>query len=176
MSFTAYVSLERFTLNDAPFVEAALVEAFCDVLGPPSRVIDPTPPAPVGHRNNQIHMYDELGLYLNEHHYTYTVCSVTFVLWPEEAPFQPVRPFGGQLTLGDLRVAPGISESEILDCSIPFRQFLGGSWSAAGGDLWIGFDSIGRKGRSGRRGRKRLVTTLSVCLRHDPWDARYRPA
>jgi hypothetical protein len=176
MLLRACASLDRFTLNGVEFREAAPVGRFHEVLGLPSRIIDPAPPAPVGHRNNQIHMYDALGVYLNEHHYTYTIGEVTFVLWPEESPFEPACPCGPGVEIGGITIYPGISERELLCSSIRFTQQLAGTWSAAADDLWIGFDAKGRKGRTGRRGKKRYVATLSVCLRDDPWDTRYRPA
>ena len=59
------------------------------VLGPPDRTVEPSTPAPMGYRNNQMHMYDGLGLYLNEHHATRRIQDVTFVFNIADTPFRP---------------------------------------------------------------------------------------
>ena len=58
---------------------------YAAVLETPARTEEPSPPAPYGHRNNQIHLFDDLGLYLIEHHATRLVVAVVFVLWRDEA-------------------------------------------------------------------------------------------
>ena len=52
------------------------VDFFHQLMGLPSRVLAAGAPAPAGHRNNQIHCYDDLGITLNEHHYTYQIHSI----------------------------------------------------------------------------------------------------
>jgi hypothetical protein len=175
MSLRVDINLDRICVNDTDFTEPAVPAVWCEVLGEPSRIIAAGPPAPWGHRNNQIHAYDSEGLYLNEHHYTYLVSAVTFVLWPEEAHFDLEAPFTGELDLAGRCISSGISEEELLDCAVPFESALRGSWHARGSRLYIAFNSIGRKGRSRRRSKKRCVRDLSVCFKHDPWHRRFRP-
>ncbi len=81
MSFAAIVDAGRFTLNGRSFCDAEPAKVFHELLGHPDRLEEAGQPAPFGHRNNQIHFYDDLGMYLNEHHYTILIQGVTFVLW-----------------------------------------------------------------------------------------------
>lgn len=60
---------------------------FVNAIGPPDRTIAAGPPAPYGHRNNQIHFYDSLGIFLNEHHATRRVREVALTFEPEVSPF-----------------------------------------------------------------------------------------
>lgn len=176
MPFTAVIDAGQFTLNGRSFRDAAPLGRFHDVLGCPDRIEAVGQSAPVGHRNNQIHFYDELGLYLNEHHYTYSITAVTFVLWREEAAFRLRNEINGQLRLGGIEMNPGITELDLQDTKIPFVSELRGTWHFESDELWIGFDSKGEKGPTGRRSKRRRIVSVSVCLKHDPWDTRFRNA
>lgn len=163
-------------LDDTAIVSAGPVAFFHEILGAPSRVTSGATPAPAGHRNNQIHIYDSLGVYLTEHHYTYQVEAVTFVFAVDESPFPLAEPFSGTLRLGAAVVRPGMDESFLGQCSLPFAEQLRGSWTLDEGVVWIGVDTMGRRLPSGRRSKRRFIITVSACLQHDPWDDRYRPA
>src|SRR5271155_3822560 len=88
-SLTADVSLDGLRLNDRLFNSPVKSAEYAAVLGVTSRVVEPSPTAPYGHRNNQIHLFDEFGLYLIEHHETRLIDAAVFVLWLEESPFKP---------------------------------------------------------------------------------------
>jgi hypothetical protein len=163
-------------LNDTAIVSAGPVPFFHELLGSPSRVYSGAQPAPAGHRNNQIHIYDSLGLYLNEHHCTYQISAVTFVFVPDESPFPPAQPFSGELQLGETALRPGMDESVLNGCALPLLQKLRGSWTLEDGTVWISVDTMGRKTRSGRRGKRRFVIAVNACLPKDPWGDRYRPS
>ena len=53
----------------------------------------------MGHRNNQIHVYDEIGVEFREHHYTRRIMEGTIGFWPEEyvPEFRPRSAFAGEL-------------------------------------------------------------------------------
>jgi hypothetical protein len=57
----ATINLAQLRLNGEDFIDAVSHSMIHDLLGPPTRVIVPGPPAPYGHRNNQVHVYDSLG-------------------------------------------------------------------------------------------------------------------
>jgi hypothetical protein len=142
------------------------------VLGIPDRVVDPAPPAPVGHRNNQIHVYDDLGLYFHEHHWTRLAEDLVFAFWPEEEcyVFTPRRAFSGHLKLRDYLVPTGPSESQVIhDCPIPFEEWISGHWRAESGRFSVGMLAKGARLRSGRRSKRRSVVSIDVSWPHDPW-------
>ena len=140
--------------------------SFHDTLGAPDRIISRGQPAPVGHRNNHIHIYDSLGIYINEHHYTYLLSSVTFVLDPAHSSFPTLNPFCGSLEIGDLRITQPFHENDIAQTSLPFHAKLRGSWTLDGDAThWIGFNS-----------KRNVVHTVSVCVPHDPHDDTHRPS
>src|SRR6516225_6572148 len=103
------------------------------MLGIPDRIVDPAPPAPVGHRNNQIHVYDDLGLYFHEHHWTRLAMDLVFVYWPDEEGFSftPRRAFSGHLKLQGYFVPVRASESQFIrECPLPFEAYVSGQWRA----------------------------------------------
>lgn len=163
MSLRVVIEQDQFILCGMSIVGAQSVETFHSLLGKPTRIQPAGPPAPHGYRNNQIHFYDSLGLYLNEHHFTHAIEAVTFVLWCEEAVFQTASAFSGEMIVGGLLVRPGIKESEMRGCNVPFVRQLRGTGSFSNDCLWIGFDSLGRKCPSGRRSKTRYLSSLSVC-------------
>jgi hypothetical protein len=173
---TASVDVARFVLNGVEITGQRPVSDFHLILGKPTRILAAGPPAPPGHRNNQIHFYDDAGLYLNEHHYTYTVGAITFVLWRDEAIHKPTTELKGGLTVGGVHVQAALTERELLASSIPFEPKLPrGHWSWKSGPLYVGFSARGRKGMSERRSSIRHVIAISVCFEGDPFEKRYRP-
>ena len=161
----AQIGLDGVVLNGYPISEAIPPHRLHEVLGPPDRIVDPAPPAPFGHRNNQIHVYDSLGLYFNEHHSTRLTEDLVFVLWAEEEgyEFSPCRSFSGCLRLGGYRIPIEAGESEVIrDCPIPFQKVLSGSWRAKGERFEVGMDTMGAKMKSGRRSSRRRVVSIDV--------------
>jgi hypothetical protein len=172
---SASVNTDRFVLNGVELTGQRPVRDFHAILGEPTRIVAAGRPAPAGHRNNQLHFYDDDGLYLIEHHYTYTIRSVSFVLWRDEAIHKPTRELSGEFLVGGVPVNAGIAERELIASSIPFEGRVRGDWSWRAGGLYVGFRSRGRKCPSGRRASTRYVIAVSVCLEGDPFETRYRP-
>jgi hypothetical protein len=168
----AEVRLDGIIIRGHRIPEAVPATWLHGVLGIPDRVIDPAPPAPIGHRNNQIHVYDDLGLYFHEHHWTRLAMDLVFVFWPEEEgfAFTPRRAFSGHLRLYDYLVPVESSESQLIrKCSIPFEESLSGHWRAESERFSVGVVSKGAKLRSGRRSTSRRVVSIDVSWPHDPW-------
>jgi hypothetical protein len=137
---------------------------YASVLASPPRVVEPLPPAPYEHRNNQIHLFDDLGLYLIEHHATRLVDVVVFVLWLEESAFKPVCEYSGELTIGGVRFFPGMTPRDYSDGTIAFERPALGLWSACRDRIWIGLNTKGMRQRSGRRGKRLRFVDVSVCF------------
>jgi hypothetical protein len=157
-------------LNGMSINEAIAPAAIHQLFGEPSRIHSAGPPAPHGHRNNQIHVYDKLGLYFNEHHYTGSLTGVSFVFWPEgeEFPFTPALAFSGSLRLGEYEIPAGVSETQLLtECGLPFRSMLPGVWDLPG-TISIGLDTKGAKPKSGRRSSAKRLVSVNVGWPHDP--------
>lgn len=157
------VTLDGVTIGSHAFVGESTLFDWKAILGNPDRIVDPVPPAPAGYRNNQIHMYDGLGVYLNEHHQTRLVQAITFVFWPEEEPFTPAAAYCGELLVGDLAYSTGMTESQCLRSHIPFVRHVPGIWSAKGA-VWIGFTAVGKKRPLRHRGKMRFLVELTVCF------------
>src|SRR3954447_9517669 len=122
----------------------------------PSRVVALGPRAPVRHRNNQAHVYDELGLEFREHHYTRRIIEGTIVFWPEEyfPDHAPLAAFAGTLNLAGYVVPPHQELAAFLRQSpVRFRLLLGGLLLAKRGEFCVGIDSKGEKLPSGRRSK-----------------------
>jgi hypothetical protein len=171
----ASVDVTRFLLNGVEVAGQRPVGDFHAALGKPSRIVAAGPPAPLGHRNNQIHFYDEYGLYLVEHHYTYTISEICFVVWRDEAVHKPTGELSCDARVGGVLVHPGLTERELLASTVPFEGQIAGLWSWKSASLYVGFQSRGHKNQSGRRASKRYVISVSVCFEGDPFEDRYRP-
>jgi hypothetical protein len=163
-SVTADVSLDGLVLNGRLFNSPVQPSEYAAVLGVPCRVVEPSPPAPYGHRNNQIHLFDEFGLYLIKHHATRLIDAVDFVLWLQESPFKPAREFSGQLTVGGVGVCPGMLVKEFSGSTIAFNGPVLGLWSAEKNGVWVGLRAAGIRQRSGRRGKRLRFENVSVCF------------
>ena len=57
----AEISLDGLGIDDVSFPRARKLAAYTHLLGSPSRTESPGAPAPAGHRNNQIHFFDNSG-------------------------------------------------------------------------------------------------------------------
>jgi len=163
-SVTAEVSLDGLLLNGRLFKSPVEPSEYAAVLGVASRIEEPATPAPYGHRNNQIHLFDDFGLYLIEHHATRLVGSVVFVLWLEESPFKPAREFMGHLAVGGASVSPGLLVNEFSCSTIAFEGPVLGLWSAEKNGVWIGLWAAGIRQRSGQRGKRLRFENVSVCF------------
>ena len=163
-SVTADVSLDGLLLNGQLFHSPVPPSEYAAVLETPARVVEPLPPAPYGHRNNQIHLFDELGLYLIEHHATRLVDGVVFVLWLEESAFKPACEYAGELTIGGVRFFPGMIKSDFSGGTIVFGGPILGLWNAKRDGVWIGLNAKRMRQPSGRRGKRLRFVDVSVCF------------
>jgi hypothetical protein len=161
----------RARINGTPVETAPTTQELHAIVGTPARVVDPCA-APVGHRNNQIHVYDELGVYFIEHHYTRRIQGGTVVFWIDEQGyrFTPSTNFNGKLILASYSV-PAMPPllAFLKACPIPFSPFVGGSLFAKNGEYAIHIESQGMKLRSGRRSKVRTLVDLSFSWSHDNW-------
>jgi hypothetical protein len=161
---TADASLDGLLLNGRLFQSPVQPSEYIAVLGSPVRVVEPSPPAPYGHRNNQVHLFDALGLYLIEHHATRLVDAVVFVLWFEESAFKPACEYSGELTIGGVRFFPGMTPRDYSGCTIAFEGPILGLWNAKRGRIWIGLNAKGMRQPSGRRGKQLRFVDVSFCF------------
>jgi hypothetical protein len=69
------------------------------VIGTPTRIDTGPKPAPPGFRNNQQHVFDSLGVHVNEHHHTRRAQAIGVALSVEERRygFTPTSAFAGSL-------------------------------------------------------------------------------
>jgi hypothetical protein len=163
-SVTADVPLDGLLLNDQLFQWSVPPCESAKVLGVSGRIEEPAIPAPYGHRNNQIHVFDDLGFYLIENHATRQVDAVVFVLWLEESPFKPACEFSGHLTIGGVSVFPGMLVKEFSGNSVVFQGPVLGRWSAEKDGVWVGIRAAGIRQRSGGRGKRFRLANVTVCI------------
>ncbi|WP_449301093.1 DUF7738 domain-containing protein [Pirellulimonas nuda] len=144
-----------------------------DLLGPPDRVDSGTLPAPVGHRNGLRHIYDALGITMNEHHYTYRITCVDcwFSSSDPEYDFTPKCDFAGHIVVDGKELSlRGDVRGLLADAPVEFEGGFGGRWHYAFDGFCIFVSSRGRLLPSGRRSKVRNVTSVSISWPHDPWQ------
>jgi hypothetical protein len=161
---TADASLDGLLLNGRIFTSAAEPTEYAAILETPGRVVEPSTPAPYGHRNNQIHLFDQFGLYLIEHHATRLVDAAVFVLWLDESAFKPEREFSGELTVGGVRFFSGMTPRNYSGGTIAFEGPILGLWKACRGGISIGLTAKRMRQPSGRRGKRLRFVDVSVCF------------
>jgi hypothetical protein len=166
-------SAPRIVVNGFEITSAPPMRAIHGVLGEPSRVHVPDPAAPPGHRNNQIHVYDALGIHVNEHHFTFRAqqLALTFDCDDPTYAFTPKEPFRGELVI-DGRSMPlgGLEADFVRACPLPLEHTVAGRWHWKVGGFFVGLHARGDRLRAGRRSGRRRVIELSVSWPHDPWD------
>jgi hypothetical protein len=163
-SLVADVSLDGLLLNGCLFQSPVGLSEFATILAMPHRVVDPSPPAPYGHRNNQIHIFDELGLYLIEHHATRLVDAVVFVLWLEESVFKPTCELTAELPVGGVKFFAGMMTRDHRGGTIRFEGPILGLWTARKNGICVGLNGTGMRQANGRRGRRMRFVDVSVCF------------
>lgn len=170
------VNLERLRIDSVDLTKRLPVGEFFSLIGTPSRTVAAGSPAPAGHRNPQIHFFDDLGFYANEHHLASTIDAVTFVFWLEESIFPPENVFSGSLKVGGAAMWPGMLEREFSGSSISFDPGVGrGNWSAISEGIYIGLAAAAKKSPSGRRGKVLQFVSVDVCFRQPPIDQLLKP-
>ena len=172
LSIEVVTGVPKMAIGGFAIVTAPTVAELHAVLGAPSRIDDGERPAPVGHRNNQIHVYDTIGLTFIEHHYTRRAQAISCYFETEEPQFRftPRQPFAGQLVFDSIGMPLGSEERTFLSASpIEFAHWLGGSWSYQFDGFAVHVETRGPKRPSGRRGRVRKVIEVSLSWPHDDW-------
>lgn len=158
----AVASEDGLVINGHVVDEKLPLERYHHILGVPSRTIDAGPPAPAGHRNNQVHIFDWAGVYLTENHASRLVESVNFVFDPTDSPFPIETAFHGNLKIGTQDIRGEMQESE-LDPTL-FARDLPGEYSVKYERCWIGVSAKGHCDSDGRRRYRRYVGRVSVCF------------
>lgn len=158
-------------INGLRIQAAPPIAELLDAIGTPTRIDTGPKPAPPGFRNNQQHVFDPLGVYVNEHHYTRRAQAIGVSLSVEERRygFTPTSPFQGTLLFDGLRVPLNATEAEFLKSAPwPFERFIAGNWSCEFDGFLVGFDAVGPRLASGRRSQQRWVADVSISWPHDP--------
>lgn len=164
LRINAHVSFEGLLLSGAWFTRPVSLSEYAHVLGTPSRTVEPPTAAPYGHRNNQIHMFDDVGIYVIEHHASRLVGSIAFIYEPSECPFPPETGFTGRLVVGGATLHPLMSVQECVEqAGMDFKPFLGGSWSTRRGGVYVSLE-CGRATRAKPIPDKQLITHVYVGL------------
>jgi hypothetical protein len=158
-------------VNGLRIETAPPVDELLRVIGTPSRIDTGPTPAPRGFRNNQQHVFDSLGVHVNEHHHTCRAQALGVALRVDEPRygFTPRSAFVGELLFDGVAMPLRGTEREFLQASPwPFEHFLAGNWSYKIDGFFVGFDAVGPRMASGRRSKQRLVVDVSLSWPHDP--------
>lgn len=162
-SIRAEVAAASFTINGFVLKGELPLEHYLPVLGPPDRSFGAGDPAPAGFRNNQVHAYDNLGIYLTEHHATRLIQSVNFVFDCAKCPFEMQKPYLGELRINATPFRVGMSARELhLN---QFQSDLPGEYHLETADYWVGISTAARRTKSGSRSKVREIKRVSICLR-----------
>ena len=159
----AEVAAAGFTIDGFVLKGELPLQQYLEVLGPPERSFGAGQPAPAGFRNNQVHAYDKLGIYLTEHHATALIQSVNFVFDGAKCPFDIQKPYRGELVVNGSSFRVGMLERELglnqLQSDLP------GEYHLETVDYWIGVSTQARRTKSGARSKVREITRVSICFR-----------
>jgi hypothetical protein len=158
----AVATADGLAINGYGFDKKLPLERYQEVLGAPSRTIAAGPPAPAGHRNNQVHLFDAEGIYLTEHHASRLIESVNFIFDPADSPFPIVGAFSGNLKVDGQQLQPDMAETD-LDSTL-FSRDLPGEYSVKYKNCWVGVSAKGRRDPDGKRKNPRYVVRVSVCF------------
>lgn len=160
------VIVNGFRIESAPPVADLL-----NVIGTPTRVDAGPKPAPPGFRNNQQHVFDSLGVHVNEHHHTRRAQAIGVALSVQERRFgfTPISAFTGALLFGGVRMPLHATEREFLKAAPwPFEHFIAGGWHYRFDGFFVGIEAVGSKLPSGRRSKRRVVVDVSISWPDDP--------
>ena len=141
------------------------------VIGMPTRTDTGPKPAPPGFRNNQQHVFDSLGVHVNEHHHTRRAQAIGIALSVDERRygFTPTSPFAGELRLDGVRMPLRATESKFLQAAPwTFKHFLAGEWKCNFDGFAVGLSAVGARLASGGRSKRRVVVEVDIEWPHDP--------
>jgi hypothetical protein len=160
----------RVLINARSVLSLPTIAEFHALLGPPSRIDSGEIPAPVKCRNNQIHVYDHLGLRLLEDHFTRRICEIA-CSWDVDDPlyrFTPRTPCAGTVTFDGVALPHAGAERDVArDCTWRFDRVLGGLWAFTLGEFHVALVARGARLRSGRRSKSKRIIEFSVSWSHD---------
>ncbi len=159
---TAKIDARGLLFWEQRYQEKRPLYAYAQTLGNPDRTIEEGSPAPYGHRNNQVHVFDRFGFYLTEHHSSRMIESINFVLDVRDSPFPIEQEFSGVIDLFGNEIRAGSQESELAGAGLKWH--LPGEYGFGNDRCWIGVSTMGRKGRDGKRRKPRFVVRVSVCF------------
>ena len=168
MVLTVAVEVDTFAIDGRSFDRPVQPVEFFPVLGRPTRSGDfYTKPAPWGHRNNQLHVFDDLGIVLNEHHATRCIQEVRFVFNTEEAIHPTTCPFAGSLLLGGLSLYSDMPEEAITPPRLTLTNWLAGEWFSKQGSIYVALTCKGQRRPGQRRTKRRYLVDVSIAWRHE---------
>lgn len=160
---------ERVEIENVSFATGEPPEKYHALLGPPDRIVEGPSPAPYGHRNNQQHQYDKLGISLNEHHKSRLIQSVRIELMPERSAFPTLSSFVGSLSLCGIDVYKGTVVDEFLasarQLNLEFKPHLGWSYYIDGKRMSITLCTFSEAKRRGRT-RESLIFEVVFSFRN----------
>jgi len=115
--------------------------------------------------SNKLHIFDSIGMVLNEDHAHHRCYEVTFALVANEVPFPPRQPFTGKLSVLGHAIVGRETESELLARGMKPTESFVHNWTFEGGTFATSLEFRRLPGRFGKRsGRHRLVS-VSFGLR-----------
>jgi hypothetical protein len=161
------VVVNRLRIEAAPPIAELL-----GVIGTATRISTGPKAAPPGFRNNQLHVFDLLGVHVNEHHHTRRAQEIGIALSVQEHRygFTPTSAFGGTLLFDGVPMPLSATEAEFLRAAPwPLEHFIAGNWSYKFDGFFVGFEALGQKLPSGRRSKQRRVVEVSISWPHDDW-------
>jgi len=172
---TVHISVShtlRPTFDGNVIEEAPSVSALHEMIGRPSRIQEGKTPAPVGHRNNQAHIYG--GVCFLEHHYTRRIgdCEILFDANCQIARARGMsQPFDGCLDIAGHALTSTTDLREFFRaCPVVFSSTVLG-WLRAEQDGLSAIITLERvRFPSGRRSKALRLVSLSLTWPHDPWD------
>jgi hypothetical protein len=156
------ISPNDVRLNDFAVTSPCAGEDYCEVLGRPSR-IDAGEPAPIGFRNNQVWYFDDIGVYLMEHHATRLITSIGFVFNLKAAYRKPLFPFCDQLGVCGVPVITDMRAGEFQEqCNESFHWHLGRSLVVDFDTLSIDIGTYFKTKHAPRNVGNRLISDVAV--------------
>jgi hypothetical protein len=156
-------SLDAVWIQGVEIRSPRLLEEYEPMLGRPSRSIEASSTtAPVGHRNNQIHFYDECGLYLLEHHFTRLILGIHIVFDPARSVQSPECAFTGTLEVGGIILNADSTFRDLLrNDAIAYTTHFKDGVYAEGPNVTIDMSTRDRRSTKNRQ-RKNTIATVAL--------------
>jgi hypothetical protein len=108
------LDFKSFTFEGRQIDGAMGIRFFDDILGSSSRVFEGTTKAPVGHRNNHVHIFDDVGIVLLDDHTSLLIQQMSIIFRLDDpAPFYPKRGFEGAFRLFEEKIDKDTTETQV---------------------------------------------------------------